>query len=179
MWYEAYITVTRMDYFKGKTVKCLQNYLKERGVTYSGLRKASLEQLCIQAKELGIEIDPDGLVENREEIISHKLQVPGEQVILENPSSLKSLSTNIGVLKNCMFNIFDIFTYQMETLEKDTESNSDPIKDIRKMEGNSLAKDGYVVELKFAQYEQSPSWYAVLGKVKPRETEKDLPSGKC
>ena len=67
----------------------------------------------------------------------------------------------------------------METLEKDTESNSDPIKDIRKMEGNSLAKDGYVVELKFAQYEQSPSWYAVLGKVKPRETEKDLPSGKC
>ena len=37
--------------------------------------KASLVELCEGAKSLDIEIDPDGLIENRGEVISKKLEI--------------------------------------------------------------------------------------------------------
>jgi len=38
--------------------------VKERGVTFSGSRKEDLVRLGINAEELNIEINPDGLSEN-------------------------------------------------------------------------------------------------------------------
>ena len=160
-----------MSDFKGKSVKELQEYLKERGVVFSGLRKASLEELCISANQVGLDVDPDGLKENRDDVIQEKLILPDGSK-LELPTNMDGMSTNIAVIKDAVFNIFDIFSYLT------TKIGSSGNKDIRQMEGNSLAKDGYVIELKFAQYgPPHQSYYAVLGKVKPREREKDPVSG--
>jgi uncharacterized protein YunC (DUF1805 family) len=48
--------------FERKSVKELQNYLKDRGVTCSDLRKAELVEICEAADRLGIDVDPDGLL---------------------------------------------------------------------------------------------------------------------
>ena len=47
-----------------KSAKELQKYLKERGVTFSDLRKAELVEICEAADRLGIDVDPDGLLED-------------------------------------------------------------------------------------------------------------------
>ena len=52
-----------------KSVKELQAYLKARGVVTSNHLKAGLVELCERAEDLGIEIDPDGLVEDKEDYI--------------------------------------------------------------------------------------------------------------
>ena len=52
-----------------KSVKELQGYLKERGVPYTNILKAGLVELCTKAAALGIEVDPDGLVEDRAEVL--------------------------------------------------------------------------------------------------------------
>ena len=89
---------------------------------------------------------------------------------------MKSLLDNIGILgRDCPIETFDIFTY-LNSLEGYSKKD---IREISRMEGPSLTKDGYVLDLKFGKYTQAqnPSWYAVLGKVKPREREKDPVSG--
>jgi hypothetical protein len=48
--------------FNRNSVKELQKYLKERGVTFSDLRKAELVEICEAADRLGIDVDPDGLI---------------------------------------------------------------------------------------------------------------------
>ncbi len=52
--------------FHSKSVKELHLYLKERGVPYGRLLKQSLVELCNLAAEIGLEVDPDGLIEDRE-----------------------------------------------------------------------------------------------------------------
>ena len=51
--------------FKGKSVKDLQQFLKERGVIFCDQRKADLVELCENCVKLNIEVDPDGLIEAR------------------------------------------------------------------------------------------------------------------
>ena len=51
----------------------MKEFLRNRGVAFSSYLKAGLVELCEAAEELGIDIDPDGLVEDREEIISSNL----------------------------------------------------------------------------------------------------------
>jgi uncharacterized protein YunC (DUF1805 family) len=45
--------------FNRNSVKELQKYLKERGVTFSDLRKAELVEICEAADRLGIEPSAD------------------------------------------------------------------------------------------------------------------------
>ena len=71
-----------MDLFSTKSVKTLQAYLKERAVVTAGYLKAGLVELCAAAHELGIEIDPDGLVEDRHEVIQDKLKTDFGELIL-------------------------------------------------------------------------------------------------
>ena len=54
--------------FNRQSVKELQEYLKSKGVVSSMLRKADLTELCCLAKDIGIEVDPDGLLEDRDDI---------------------------------------------------------------------------------------------------------------
>ena len=49
-------------------LKVLQQYLRARGVVISNQRKLDLVRLCEAAEEIGIEVDHDGLLEDREEI---------------------------------------------------------------------------------------------------------------
>jgi len=51
----------------------LQRYLKDREFIVSVKRKPALIELCYYAAELGMEIDPDGLVEDRADVIRQKL----------------------------------------------------------------------------------------------------------
>jgi uncharacterized protein YunC (DUF1805 family) len=62
--------------FNRKSAKELQKYLKERGVTFSDLRKAELVEICEAADRLGIDVYPDGLLEDREDILREKLLIP-------------------------------------------------------------------------------------------------------
>ena len=50
---EYVLTVKMASNFQFKTVKELQSYLKERGVTFSNLKKSALEELCDLAHDLG------------------------------------------------------------------------------------------------------------------------------
>lgn len=61
--------------FIDKSVKELQSYLKDRGVTVANLRKQELIDKCVKAKKLAIYFDPDGLKEDRVEITRKKLQL--------------------------------------------------------------------------------------------------------
>ena len=56
--------------WKSKSVKELQGYLKKRGVSYDSLRKPALLELCESAEKLGIDVDPDGLLEDRTEVVN-------------------------------------------------------------------------------------------------------------
>ena len=75
-----------MNDFQNSSVKDLQKFLKERGVSCANRVKAGLLDLCNACLELGVEVDPDGLVEDRSEVIGEKLTYDGFK--LENPSFL-------------------------------------------------------------------------------------------
>ena len=154
-----------MDNFRTKSVKELQQYLKNRGVVFTGYYKANLVELCNSAALIGLQIDPDGLVEDREEVVLSKLRL--EQSLLPLPSLLDYYSNNIAIVPQV--NIFDIYNYLVTFRDYDHAI----FRDVTKMEGYSMAKDGYVLEMKFAQYRNHNGVYAVLAKVKPRVQERD------
>ena len=79
---------------KGKkpTVAQLTQYLHSYGVTTTGLNKASLENLVCSAKEHGsLELDPDGLLEDRGEVILQKLRID-EMTSLPAPNTVTCVS---------------------------------------------------------------------------------------
>ena len=149
-------TITlKMDNFSTKSVKDLQKYLKDRGVVFTGYYKACLVELCHSTVLIGLQIDPDGLVEDREELVSSKLiHVLGQSLL----TLLDYYFNNISIIPQV--NIFDIYNYLVTFRDYDHAI----FRDYMKMEGYSMANDGYVLEMKFAH----SGVYAVLGKVKPR-----------
>ena len=90
-----------------KSVKELESYLKERCVSVSNSRKASLVQLCAAAAELDIEVDPDGLVEDRAEVIQQKLTLDVQQ--LTNPSILREFTNDLSNVPR--ISIIDMYSY--------------------------------------------------------------------
>ena len=60
--------------FSSRLGQALQNFLKFRGVLITWQRKLDLMRLYQTADEISIEIDPDGFLEDREEVIGEKLQ---------------------------------------------------------------------------------------------------------
>ena len=63
--HESRIDVT----FSSRSVQKLQNFLKLGGVLITWQRKLDLVRLCQAAHEISIEIDPDGFLVEREEVI--------------------------------------------------------------------------------------------------------------
>ena len=62
-----------------KSLREFQNFLILRGVIFSNTKKADLIDLCDIAASLNIEVDPDGLVEDRSDILKQNLtNVTGE-----------------------------------------------------------------------------------------------------
>ena len=68
--------------FSTKSVKTLQAYLRERAVVIAGYLKAGLVELCAAAHELGTEINPDGLIEDKHECIQDKIKTTCSEVML-------------------------------------------------------------------------------------------------
>lgn len=64
-----------MEEFRKKDVKSLEAHLVDRNVIIALQKKASLVELCEGAKSLNSEVDPDRLIENREEVINKKLEI--------------------------------------------------------------------------------------------------------
>ena len=75
--------------FERKSVKELQNYLKDRGVTCSDLRKAELVEICEAAGRLGIDVDPDGLLEDREDILRLGIDVDPDGLLEDREDILR------------------------------------------------------------------------------------------
>ena len=159
-----------MDLFSKKSVKALQAYLKERAVVTAGYLKAGLVELCAAAHELGIEIDPDGLVEDRHEVIQDKLKTNFGELML--PTLLTDYSAELWILPR--ISIFDIYSYLIRFSDHDHGYDHASFRDIQKMEAFSMAKDGYVRESTICQYkEHHRDFFAVQSKVKPRTQERD------
>lgn len=58
---------------KSLSASQLRDHLIKRGVVVAGQRRAELEELCLLAEEVRLEFDPDGIYENREEVIGSKM----------------------------------------------------------------------------------------------------------
>ena len=96
-----------MESFKSKSVFELQQYLKSRGVTFSNTKKAGLIDLCKYAESLHIEIDPDGMVEDRDIVLQEKL-ITTDGNILRSPQLIEG-SYDISLASS--LSIFDIYNY--------------------------------------------------------------------
>ncbi|GFR67197.1 hypothetical protein ElyMa_003699800 [Elysia marginata] len=137
------------------------------GVVVAGLKKEELADLCAKAKLLDLEFDPDGLVEDRQEVIASKLKDGDTE--LSNPALLIDSSPDISCLPN--FRVLDVFSYLM--LNKFSHGF---LREHTKSEGYSLMKDGFVNNVEVAPF-QEPGYLALRGSVKPRTREKDPVSG--
>ena len=76
--------MTSIHRFSTKTVKQLQDYLKERVFITSNKKKAQLISLCETAFSLNIEVHPDGLQEDKAKNVHDKLTTK-EGFILKLP----------------------------------------------------------------------------------------------
>ena len=83
-----------------QTVSELQKFLRDRGVTFANTKKYELLELCTLAEEVGLQVDPDNFIEDRDEIIGAKLtdHVDGTTTALTNPSTLDGYHSNLSVL---------------------------------------------------------------------------------
>jgi len=132
-----------MACFKTKSVSDLQRYLKDRGVIFSDKRKPALVELCNYAAELGVEIDPDGLVEDRADVIRHKLCF--DDMCLRCPSYVSGTS-NLSCVPN--ISIFDIYNYLLVFRDYDHAT----LRSYQQMEGYTMCKDGYVTSIETVPY---------------------------
>ncbi|XP_070186554.1 uncharacterized protein [Littorina saxatilis] len=147
-------------------VSDLQKYLRDRGVCFGTSKK---HELCRLAKEVGLQTDPDGYIEDREEVIGSKL-VDGS-VTLTNPGLIDG-SDNLSILP--AFSVFDICSY---LLSKNVPLTS--IRDYRRSEAFSLMQDGYVTRVETVQIPNVQGYFALKAAVKPRTRDKDPVSGKA
>ena len=118
------------------------------------------------AQQLGLQIDPDWLTEDRAEVIEDKLKTSSGSLVL--PTLLEGYEPDLYILPD--ISIFDIYNYFMSFSNYDHAT----FRDVEKMEAYSMAKDGYVREVLVAQY-LAPhiGYYAIKSNVKQRTQEKD------
>ncbi|XP_070579172.1 uncharacterized protein [Ptychodera flava] len=151
------------------SVHQLQKFLRDRCVNTAFARRAELLDLCKAAEELGLEIDPDGLTEDRDEIISSKLKIEADEgddtTRLMNPALL---SGDANLAKLPPISIFDIYNYLITSSSYDHST----LRDYFKLDGYCLFQDGYVVSLEAIEY-PNREFYAVKSKVKPRTRDRD------
>ena len=124
-----------MAYFlRIKSVKQLQQILRDRGVSFANHNKAALVDLCQAALELNIPLDPDGIFEDRESVISSKLTTP-TNIILTNPQLILDYTHNLSVLP--ALSIFDIYNYLLQSHDYDHVG----FRGYHNLEGYTMFKD--------------------------------------
>lgn len=154
-----------MEQWRSKSVKDLQRYLKDRGVTFNNELKVGLIELCEKAALLDIEVDPDGLDEDRGSILAEKLHVDGVDLVA--PALLQTFTDNIAILP--LLSIFDLYNY----LTSFQDHSIAKFRDFTKMEGYTMAKDGFVLKIEFGHYSDNTNFVAVKSQVKPRTKDRD------
>ena len=101
--------------------------------------------LCEYCIKLNIEVDPDGLLEDRDEVLKDKLHLP-DGTVLPQPDTVSG-DTDLGCLPP--FGIFDVYNYLIGFHDYDHAT----LRNYHKMESYGMFKDGYVRE-----------WHECLGK---------------
>ncbi len=139
----------------------LQQILKDRGVSLAeNPRKASLVELCEAALKLNIEVDPDGLLEDREHVISSKL-MKENGTFLPNPGTLAKVNDISGLP---LVSIIDIYNYLAQCHFYTNES----LRDYKRMEGYTMAIDGCVENIETCRMVGHEGYHVMYGHVKPR-----------
>ena len=96
-----------MGTFDSKALREIQNFLKLRGIIFSNTKKADLIELCDIAASLNIEVDPDGMVEDRSDILKQKLTTDtGENLV-----SPQLIEGSYDISPASSVSIFDIYNY--------------------------------------------------------------------
>ena len=139
--------------FKTKSIAALKQYLKDRGVVFSDQRKPALVKLCENASELEIEVDPDGLVEDRAEVIRQKLCFA--DVCLRCPDSISG-TCSLSCVAN--LSIFDIYNYLLKFRDYDHAT----LRAYHQMEGYTMFKDGYVTKIEAVSYRNTGNKISIL-----------------
>jgi len=147
------------------SVKELQKRLQSYGVQFSGSTKYDLMRLCEFADEVGLVVDPDGLIEDRDEVIRSKLTTP-DGTLLNNPQ-LMTGSKDLHRLPP--LSVFDLYNYLLGF----SEYSHNSLREFHKMEAYGLFQDGYVQDLEVVTYDDSAAFTAVKCRVKPRTNEND------
>ena len=93
------------DNFHRKSVKELQKYLKDMDVSFLDSRRIELFDLCKATERLGIEVDPDGLLEDRDDILREKMTAHDND-LSANPETV-TRSKDLSILPP--LTIFDIY----------------------------------------------------------------------
>ena len=152
-----------MENFSCKSVCELQNFLNARGVSFSNTRKADLVELCDIAASINIEVDPDGMVEDRSDILRNKLMTDtGENLV-----SPQLIEGSYDISPASSISIFDLYNYLVSFDQFDHAK----LRNYHQMEGYTMQKDGYVLDVKCIDYNNS--FVALKSKVKPRTCDKD------
>jgi hypothetical protein len=145
--------------------KDLQLFLKERGIQYAGANKEQLTEMCALARETCADVDPDGLNEDIGDIIATKLRV-GVDDNLTLPSLLEG-SWDLSSIPE--FTVIDIYNYLMTFSQYDHTV----LRYYYKMEGYTMFKDGFVLEVQGVRFNCRTDYAAVKAKVKPRTNDRD------
>ena len=148
------------------TVKELQSFLVERRVVVGDKRKLELAELCEIAREINLQVDPDGLIEDGNDVIAEKLK--DVETIVSNPA-ISTGTQDPSMLS--YFNVMDVFSYLLTN-----NSSFSQIRDCQKSEGYSLMTDGFVKHVETVAFEQ-PGYFALKSRVKPRTRDRDPVSG--
>ena len=115
---------------------------------------------------MGIEVDPDGLLEDREDVLIEKLNIPNGQLTL--PCILPGYGPQLDILP--LVGVLDLYLYLKTFSDYDKAS----FRDARKMESYTMSQDGYVRDISCVKYpEPHSNYFGVMGKVKPRTNEQD------
>ena len=114
-------------------------------------------------------MDPDGLLGDRDEIVRSKLAV--ENGLLPNPQQIEGHSDLSHLPPLSIFDIYNYFTLHQDYHHKD-------FREYHKMEGYTMAQDGFVKSVQVVEYTNFQSFCAVKAKVKPRTRATDPLTGK-
>lgn len=99
--------------FNSWNVADLQNYLKERGVSYSKSRKVDLVELCNLARENNLETDPNCFNDNIQGDIKKELLYDGQ--VIPDPSLVNGFTADLSGIPP--LNNFDVYYDYLKGLD--------------------------------------------------------------
>lgn len=154
-----------MDSFSSYNVEKLQEYLKERGVTYSKLKKNELVELCQLAFDNKLDTDPNFFLDDINKTLQEKLSISGKAI--PNPKNLHGTS-DMTPLPN--IDTFDIYNYLITFKEQYLHRQ---LKDYKNLDGYQLYEAGFVENVELIPEVGVIGYCLVKFLVKPKQRKED------